>query len=234
MRLRAWLAAAILAAAPTFAPARMIGPSPYLSLADSPFALIAGLIVEDFEDGLLNTAGASVNGTWHVAGPGVFTDSVDADDGGVDGSGLTGHSLYSNGVEAGATFTFDAAALGGRLPTHAGIVWTDVGNVTSGTTGTGGVTFSAFDASDTLIGTIGPAMLGDGVATGGTAEDRFFGVIHAAGIKRITMTMNNSTDWEVDHLQYSIAAVPEPASFVLAAVGGLLLALRRLGVRRFG
>lgn len=73
--------------------------------------------------------------------------------------------------------------------------------------------------------------LGDGSVAGGTGEDRFFGIVHAGGISRVTMRMRNSTDWEVDHLQYGRLApasvVPEPASSVLLLTGLLPLLRRR-------
>lgn len=234
MRLASWSLLAALAAVPSVGHGQALGPTPYLALSDSPFATAPGLIVETFEDGF-NTAGVSVSGTWHIVGPGPFTDSVDADDSAVDGAGTAGTSLYSNSSESSVSFTFDAAALGGTLPTRAGIVWTDVGNVGAGGFGTGGVTFSAFDASDQLVGSSGPVLLGDGLVGGSTAEDRFFGIVHAAGIRRITLSMNNSTDWEVDHLQFSTAPIPEPGTVVLMGSGVWLLAaaLRRRRAGRY-
>jgi hypothetical protein len=209
--------------------AAFLGPSPYLSLADSPFqgGSFSSFFLEDFEDGALNTPGiAAPPGGWVVLGPSGFTDSVDADDGAIDDSGTAGNSFFSSGTNSTLTIIFDAAALGGRLPTAVGIVWTDVGDVTSGTTGFGPVTFSATDELGDPLGSIGPFTLGDGnalgSAPGGTAEDRFFGVTHAGGISSITISMSNSTDWEVDHLQYGIAAIPEPSSLVLAGLGPAL------------
>lgn len=114
-------------------------------------------------------------------------------------------------------------------------MWTDVGNVSAGAFGTGNVTFSAFDAADQFVGSIGPVLLGDGVVVGTAAEDRFFGVVHGAGIRRITLSMDTSNDWEVDHLQFSTAPIPEPGTLALAGVGGWLLAAvtrrRRTGSR---
>ena len=49
------------------------------------------------------------------------------------------------------------------------------------------------------------------------------------GISRIVISMNNSTDWEVDHLQYGLTAdaVPEPSTIVLCSLSLLALAARR-------
>lgn len=70
----------------------LFGPTPYLSAADSPFSLSSpGLLLEDFEDGALDTPGvSSTNGA--PRGPSGLTDSVDGDDGSIDGSGNGGHS----------------------------------------------------------------------------------------------------------------------------------------------
>lgn len=208
------------------ADAAFLGPTPYLSAGDSPLLALpfSAFYLENFETGVTVTPG------WFVLGPSGTTDSVDADDLAIDGSGTRGHSFYSGGQNATLTITFDAAVLG-SLPTAAGIVWTDVGLVTSGTAGFGDVTFSATGPGGASLGSIGPVTLGDGVSTGETREDRFFGVTNAAGITSITISMSNSTDWEVDHLQFltaAPAAVPEPASLGLAAAGGLTLFGRRL------
>src|SRR4051794_1842198 len=104
----------------------LYGPLPYLSEADSPFAasIQAGTTrLETFEDGALNTLGVSAS-TGETIGPSGITDSVDGDDGSIDGSGQNGFSYFASPGSIGVTFSFDAVALGG-LPTHAGIVWTD-------------------------------------------------------------------------------------------------------------
>lgn len=216
------------------ADAAFLGPTPYVKTADSPFAGLAGFTLEDFEDGALSIPGVTATFGWTVSAPGTATDSVDGDDGSVDGLGRDGRSFYSGG-NASLTITFDPAAFGGALPTAAGIVWTDVGRVTGGTPGVGGVTFSATGPGGASLGSVGPDLLGDGSVDGFTAEDRFYGVTNAAGIESITISMDNSTDWEVDHVQYAFGdvpppggAVPEPASLALAAAGGLGLIVRRL------
>jgi hypothetical protein len=133
---------------------------------------------------------------------------VDGDDGADDGLGRDGRSYFTNSATNSVTFTFDAAALGG-LPTHVGLVWTDVGFSSAPNFGAGEVTFEAFDASNASLGVFGPFLLGDGRNSGETAEDRFFGVVSANGIASIRMTMPSSTDWEVDHLQYGHLATPQ-------------------------
>jgi hypothetical protein len=136
-------------------------------------------------------------------GPGGITDSVDEDDGAVDGSGLAGNSFFSGSGATGISFEFDATVLG-SLPSHAGIVWTD---------GAGTISFEAFDGNGDSLGTIGPfseAGSPDGSFTGGTAEDRFFGFADAAdGISRIFIS-NTSGGIEVDHLQFGGFGVSPP------------------------
>jgi hypothetical protein len=218
-------AVAVAAFAGREARADFLGPTPYLGPADSPFSGMpfGSFFLEDFEDGSLNTPGATATAGWTVNPPGVFSDSVDGDDGAIDGSGTAGRAFFSGGTNSTLTFSFNPAALGGSYPTAVGIVWTDVGLVTSGPLGFGPVSFSALDALGNSLGSIGPFTLGDGSALGsspgGTAEDRFFGVTNAGGISSVTISMSNSTDWEVDHLQYGVAVVPEPSSFVLVGIG---------------
>jgi hypothetical protein len=207
---------AVELARPTQARADILGPSPYLSFSDSPFSSLPFIYfyLEDFEDGLLNTPGVTASPGWIVSSPGPFTDSVDADDGLIDNSGTNGHSYISALSNTNLTLTFDAAALSGKLPTHVGIVWTDVGQVKFGFAGRGDVLFSAFDTNGTLMGTIIATNLGDGSPFGSgpnaTSEDRFFGATNATGISSISMSMLNSADWEVDHLQYG--AITQPSS----------------------
>ncbi|NOT02408.1 MAG: hypothetical protein HOP29_17525 [Phycisphaerales bacterium] len=169
----------------------LIGPIPYLSGNDSPFVLsgIGGpVLLENFEDGALNIPGVSANGS--VIGPGGLTDSVDADDGAIDGSGSGGSSYFNGDGAAGITFIFDSQALGG-LPTRAGIVWTD---------GSGTTRFEAFDAQDQSLGVL-TGNHADGSSSGTTGEDQFYGVTHSGGILSLHIS-NSAGGIEVDHLQY--------------------------------
>ncbi|MGE3771387.1 MAG: VPLPA-CTERM sorting domain-containing protein [Gammaproteobacteria bacterium] len=212
------------------AAAQFLGPTPYLSIDDSPLQPLLGsaLVLEDFSDGVLNQPGVSANaGTYAMAGPDPFVDSVDADDGAIDGSGTSGGSYYSGNVNGTISFVFDPQVLGG-LPTHVGIVWTDIGNVSGSSVGVDSVSFEAFGADGSSLGSTDPFIVGDGTALGsaGTAEDRFFGVVDVGGISRISLTMASSVDWEVDHLQFG-RPVPVPAAAWLFGSGLAALALRR-------
>jgi hypothetical protein len=218
------LVVASAAAAQTF-----IGPTPYLSKNDSPFitSINAGTtFLETFESGALATPGVTAS-TGVVVAPSGITDSVDADDGTIDGSGTGGHSFFSGDGATGITFTFDATTLG-HLPTQVGIVWTD---------GAGTTTFEAFGPGGASLGTIGPVAIADGSISGTTAEDRFFGVTNPAGISAIKIS-NTSGGIEVDHLQYGVfgAAPPPPPPVTatpvptLSDLSLLLLALGAIGV----
>jgi hypothetical protein len=121
-------------------PWRLSARLPYLSFANSPFngGSFSYFYLENFEDHLLNTPGvtADAGGVASVIfGPSIH-DSVDADDGAINGSGLGGDSYFTGNGAAGVRFTFNAGVLGG-LPTSAGLVWTDGGGGTP-------VTFTVF------------------------------------------------------------------------------------------
>lgn len=213
---------------PLVAVAQPLPVTPYLSFNDSPFSSITfdTFHLETFEDGLLNTPGLAItsnlaNDILGVFAPSSNTDSVDGDDGAIDGFGRNGHSLFSvNNLaneSAGITLTFSRDALG-WLPTHVGLVWTD---------GTGGrervVQF--FDEQGGLLGTQS-AITGDGSFSGSTAEDRFFGGIFAQGVARMTFRAPQAVNGlEIDHVQYGI--IPAPSAAALLSLGGLLAARRR-------
>jgi hypothetical protein len=191
-----------------------LGPTPYLSFSDSPFDGLSFTYfhLEDFEDddsaGLLNDApGASASSVFLVSTvyPG-FIDSVDADDGVIDGDGSTGDSLGV--MDTTLTVTFDETTLG-SFPTHVGIVWTD---------GSDPVSFEAFDNQGASLGAIGPVNIADGSTGGQTAEDRFFGATSSTGISEFRISSGLIVNFEVDHLQYG-HVVPEPSSSILAALG---------------
>lgn len=193
-----------------------IGPLPYHSAADSPFTgtPFSYFHMEDFEDGLLNTPGVTGTGGEPLT-YGTLRDSVDGDDGVIDGSGSAGFSWYV-GASHVTRFFFSQAVLG-KLPTHVGIVWTDVGFSDEGL-GFGTVEVEAFDAMSVSLGLVS-VFLGDGKFAGEADEDRFFGFVHPGGISAFEIRLPNSTDWEVDHLQYGASPVPEPGSWALGLIG---------------
>jgi hypothetical protein len=212
----------VLAMATSAGAATFFGPTPYLSAADIPAGFYAGgpTILEDFEDGTLDPFFAASAGI--PIGPGGSTDSVDGDDGAIDGSGTAGRSYFSGAGSAGITFSFAAPV------SAAGIVWTD---------GAGTIRFEAFAPGGASLGTIGPVsdpgVFPDGGFGGTTAEDRFFGVTNAGGIGSIFIS-NSSGGIEIDHLHvgdmFVSAQVPLPAGLPLylgaLAVGGLVMRKR--------
>jgi hypothetical protein len=169
------------------------GPTPYLSTEDSPLEVPGiGRCYEDFEDGTLDIPGATGNGT--VVGPSGLIDSVDGDDGAIDGNGNGGHSYFSGDGASGISITFSPDRNEG-LPRNVGIVWTDGGFGAA-------VTFEAFDKDGNSIqkGVYGPFLHADLSNSGETAEDRYYDAFHGDGISKITIT-NTTGGIEVDHVQ---------------------------------
>lgn len=218
---KAAIAVMLLLAAPfaeTTSAATFFGPSPYLSSADIPIGFYIGgapLALEDFEDGSLDF-GISVSGGG--TSPPILptrTDSVDADDGVIDGSGSNGTSWFidDQGGFAELTFTFS-----GSLPTAAGVVWTDGAEFHD-------ISFEAFGPGMTSLGAIGPFNFADAFNTGQTEEDRFFGAHDLGGILAIRIRNANFVGGiEVDHVQFGHAVVPVPAALWLfgSSLAGLV------------
>ena len=193
---------------------------PYVSSGDSPFELFgpdSDFFLEDFEDGLLNTPGLIGFGG-EVRFPSNFTDSVDADDGSIDGFGLDGHSYWAFFGEDGpiARFEFEPKVLG-ELPRSVGLVWTD-GNIFATTF------FEAFGPDGESLGTL-ELVLGDNKHQGGTVEDRFLGLTFEGGISAIEISATEGRI-ELDHIQYG-DIVPTPGVLALLGLSGLLSARSR-------
>ena len=188
--------------------ATLFGPIPYQSFADSPFATESfdSFFLEDFEDGVLNTPGVSFVGP-SLGGISVpiisvaNSNSVDADDGLVDGDGSGGFSQQVVGTPPLVAFLFDPIELG-SLPTAVGIVLTRSQVVTR------------FIASDPalnnsgVIDNIERALLQD------ASDDVFLGVVDPNGIAAIRISpafQPGTSGLNVDHLQYgSISVMPIP------------------------
>ena len=169
------------------------GPVAYLCASDSPFAACAGdLVVLTGEAGAAQAAGVAITNAGGSAAQvisGGIVDSVDCDDGAINGQSCNASSYFTCPAEI--RVTFDPAVLG-YLPRRAGIVWTD---------GNGVVTARAFDGAGVLVGTITGGSA-DGSFGCGTAEDRFYGFAYEGGIGRLTIGDQNNCI-EVDHIQYS-------------------------------
>jgi hypothetical protein len=193
----------------------MMGPTAYRSVADSPLSFVGGTFyLENFESGALTTPGVTPS-AGQVLGGSIWVDSVDGDDGVIDGFCANGKSWYTPFGAVGVSFTF-APIFGGQLPNWAGIVWTDGHNP---------IYFEAFDAQGNSLGVITGAHA-DEIYQGSVEEDHFYGAYHAGGISRIHIrgTMGGL---ELDHLQYGFQPVPAPGAVALLALGGLLVRTRR-------
>jgi len=206
------------------ASAMSFGPTPYLEEGETPAGFFDGPFhLEDFEDGMLDafltifpgnvlqpnsTSGSAI----------VSTDSVDGDDGKVDGDGTDGHSFFS-GSSSMMTITFDSPVKA------AGLVFTD------GDSRSTNVRLEAFNGT-TSLGVIDAGDLADDVFNGTTGyldqedEDNFLGFLDLGGITSLKISINAGTGIEIDNIQWQ--AVPEPASLGSALMGVIgLVALRR-------
>jgi hypothetical protein len=221
--------ACLSASAPAFADAvfHYDANASYTSADDSPFnSTFSGVTwwLEDFEDGLLNSLGLSAN-AGSVKGPSKGTDSVDGDDGEIDGFGSMGSSYKLNASAPAATFKFDDAVLG-AAPTIVGFAWTD-GHEDAV------VTVKAWDTNGDFLGKF-MTTLGDGNHNGETDADRLFCVEWAEGISRIKVSASQGFV-EMDHFQYGFAGddngppvVPLPAPLALGLAGlGIVGVARR-------
>lgn len=180
----------------------LLAPSPYKQFSDSPFAckpFASYFHLATFEgDGGLppgtSGPGSKYPGTGLISN---IVDSVDGDDGFPDGAppdSGSGHPCpgCQSWFGGSPNFTFDPNALGG-LPTHVGLVWTDDAN-------NGTVTITAFDGADVMIAQKAFTGIGSSGVSGETDEDRFFGIVYPAGVKRITLT-HTGGGYEIDHIQ---------------------------------
>ena len=206
--------------------ATIVGPTPYRSLLDTPEGVFhSGDIIctQDFE---------SADGPWEVgfsfdsgqrigplftSGQGVpVTDSVDADDNSIDGSGVNGSSWFT--PLSFLNLTFDEPT------TAASFVLTD------GDLNAENITIEVFGASGELLISRTESSFLDDVFTGTTQEDRFFGVVAMGNemISRISIALDRGTGIEVDHVRFVKEVVPEPAALGMFACGLAALA----GLRR--
>ena len=228
LSLRLLVGAVLVGALPTAANAATttFGPTVYLQTGDTPAGFVCticsdDLHIEDFEDNMLDpfltvSPGEILppNGESGIKG---ITDSVDGDDGSVDGNGNAGYSWYAENKTS-ITVTF------GSSVTSAGLVFTDGDNRSAN------ISLEAFDMNGVSLGIINAGDLADDVFTGETAEDRFLGFRNEAGkIASITLVMDAGVGIEIDHIQWqNCQCIPEPASLGMGLVGVLGLA----GLRR--
>ncbi|MCA9215614.1 MAG: PEP-CTERM sorting domain-containing protein [Planctomycetales bacterium] len=218
----ALLASTVASAAPIW-----FGPTHYTSEADRPAAFDSfgscdqcAMVVEDFEDELiypgLSLSPGMIIGPEFSSGLPKLVDSVDIDDGGINGSGNDGHSFYAVGNKI--TLTFDEPV------TTAGVVWTD------GPIEAERIILEAFDIDGNLIGAQAFAIEPDNSYQGTTDEDRFVGLQHEGIASLVVRQSGGGTGIEIDHITFSNCAicVPEPSSAILIVLGIVSsLAIRR-------
>jgi hypothetical protein len=211
-----------------------LGPTPYLSKADSPFPVDGSnpnFLLEDFEDGSFIAPGIvlpsdpNARGVVLSAGQ-LLTNSVDADDGQIDGMGRNGRALMSSvyttnlvdppTINSYISLLFDVGQLG-FLPTAFGFVWT-YGRQNSV------VRMDVFDGNANEIGYSTFVGIGNGTDND-TLDDRFLGVRSSEGIGGVLITSSYPGDpwfFEIDHVQYGLQ-VPEPLTISMLIVSALVV-----------
>lgn len=215
-----WLG--IRPAVPLLADTVCLEPTPYLRIEDSPFDLSglgSTMFLDDFEDGTLD--GPIISPDTRIRGPGPLTDSVDADDGIVDGQGNGGHSLETTRYIVHPTFPWTYRTFVDIIftdidhrPNAFGFVWTDAFYQSS-------VELQLVGTNGTNIGICSYGSLMDGANTGETAEDVFIGVIADQPIGHITVFGESvgfqpeSERVELDHIQFGQQVIPEPSAFTI-------------------
>lgn len=204
----------------------LFGPVPYLQASDLPDGFCEECQLEDFEDNAIDSFLSFDCG--EILGPNVvdpripdvqITDSVDGDDGTVDGNGNGGHSYFCVDPATAITVTFaePVAAAGG--------VWTDGDRGVS-------VQIEAFDTNGNSLGATEPVQIADSSYFGETAEDRFFGIRSNAGISSLAIrTIGNGAGIEIDHIRWDSAelvAMPDPPTLeeICSAVTSMTQDLR--------
>ncbi len=160
----------------------------YRSTADSPFYAGTGgdlMVLNDFEISAFTPPGSAVLG-----GAGTAGNSVDGDDGIVDG--LAGPDASAMFVIGSFSVEFDASVLGG-LPTRVGIVCTDIVQVGGGNPD---LRVNAVDAFGNLFV---QEFVIDNV--GGPGDDIFVGFLLPAGVTNFQVIPLSGIG-TFDHLQY--------------------------------
>ena len=189
------------------------GPSPYLSVLDTPAGVFtpgAPVILQDFEDadgpwevGFSIDIGMRIPPNFTAGGTVPINDSVDADDFAIDGDGTQGASWYA--ITRVLTITFD------EIVPRASFVWTDGDRILTN------VKVEVIGPDDSVTAFIDAGDLADDVFTGTTQEDRFFGATDASGIKAFRVSIDQGEGIEIDHVRFEL--VPEPSSLLLILFG---------------
>jgi len=203
-----------------------VGPSAYLQTSDGPWngQPFNYFYLEDHEDGLQNTPGAtaSVGYATNIS----QADSVDGDDGSVD---QLCSGCYSWVVSAGAadgvvfSYSFDEAQLGDVLPNHVGIAVTNAFAVD--------ISMEGFDKDGLSIGTFLMSLAATSLSSE-LSPAQFIGLQGDVGLSSVSYTfdfVDALSTIEIDHFQYGDATiVPVPAAvWLFGSALGLLGWMRR-------
>ncbi len=191
----------------------------FRGLASSVTSNTTYFFLEDWQDGQSDSVGLTITGNQQARtnngrngsqNSGANTDSVAEDQTATFGSFGAGSLRFNDTTTH--TYTFNAADLGGLLPTYVGFVLSEpVRHVTS---------FIAYDS-------LGQAITGATIANSvNLTQDEFYGFQTDVGIAYVEIAVSGGG--ELDHFQYgTVVAVPEPSSTALLSLGGLALILRR-------
>jgi hypothetical protein len=127
-----------------------------------------------------------------------YWDSVDADDGNIDGASRS-QGRFVLQKDGDIKFEFDGKR---GFPTDVGLVWTDIH--ANAPKMDGYITFEPFDATGKSLGVRGPIYVGgDGTTVANPQDDRFFGVHYNGGISAFNVKSTVvQVGIEYDHLQY--------------------------------
>jgi len=127
-----------------------------------------------------------------------YWDSVDADDGKIDGASRS-QGRFVLQKDGDIKFEFDGKR---GFPTDVGLVWTDIH--ANAPKMDGNITFEAFDATGKSLGVRGPIYVGgDGTTVANPQDDRFFGLHYNGGISAFNVKSTVvQVGVEYDHLQY--------------------------------
>lgn len=211
-----WLAAAACHAA------SITDPIPYKSAADTPagFYPSSEFTGQDFENpdgpwevGFTFSSGMRIGPKYLSGDNEPVTDSVDFDDGEIDGDGTMGSSWYTPGQDLVITFAQPVSI--------ASFAFTDTDHRTNF------ISVSALAADDSVLAERSFESFVDDVFTGTTDEDRFIGITADAGesIAKLVIGIDQGLGIEVDHVQFT--PVPEPHSIILFGFASLLVGTLR-------
>jgi hypothetical protein len=197
-----------------------VGPArPYTSVADGE-SFWQGMPheLEDFESPESLAPDFLIDCGWRVgadflSSDGVpIADSVDADDGRIDGKGGQGSAWYC--PETALTVAFLQPVQ------QASLVWTD------GDPQSTNVMVELMGVDGRLLAALDAGNLADDFLSGTTAEDRFIGFTSEVPIGSVSVKSIGGRGLEIDHLAYAVVPEPTTGLLTITAIAWLVLAVR--------